>query len=89
MKSFMQKSGTLILTGIIGLFSISASANVTLDNVTDYYLYNTLVQTEFELDNHLVEQIETAPTQIDITDNYSLMAKSDSEEQETLPVSAE
>lgn len=88
MKTVIQKAGTLGLAAVMGMMSLSASATVTLDNVTDYYLYETLVQSEFELENRLVSEIDAA-SEDNLTSQSMLLAVENSEEFESDSLTAE
>ncbi|BDX06097.1 hypothetical protein [Planctobacterium marinum] len=88
MKTLVQKSGSLVLATVLAVASLNASANVTLDDVTDYYLYETLVQSEFDLDNKLVNQVD-ASSEASLTEQSLLIAQQRNEETMTIQQVAE
>lgn len=88
MKTLVQKSGSLVLATVLAVASLNASANVTLDKVTDYYLYETLVQSEFDLDNKLVNQVD-ASSEASLTEQSLLIAQQKNEEIMTMQQVAE
>ncbi|MCC2607415.1 hypothetical protein [Planctobacterium marinum] len=75
----MKKGLKSVLSVFTGCFlvaaSLSASATVTLDNVTDYYLYGTLIETEFEIDNHVAQQINQSSETVLVSEPILLVAE--------------
>ena len=72
----------------LALSSLYVSANVTLDNVTDYYMYGTLIETEFDIDNHVSEQISDVSETVLATESM-MLAGVEHEQAEVAQVSAE
>lgn len=65
MQNFITTTKNLFFASLVSFAAFSANATTGVETVSDNYLYESLIQAEFEIDTQTTQAIVTAATNLD------------------------